>query len=243
MRLIYPGAGGGEVTDERLAELYGPIGGERPLLRINFVASTDGAATLDGRSGGLSNEADTQVFQLLRDVCDVVLVGAGTVRAESYEGTQVAADRQSWREAHGLPPQPRLAVVSSALDLAPSHRIFSQARPILITHAGSPADKRAELSAVADLIVTGVSTVDLTDAVRQLRELGLRHILCEGGPLLHGALQAEDLVDELCLTISPMSAGPGAPRITEGAATFPRQLSLAHALEADGMLILRYTRA
>jgi riboflavin biosynthesis pyrimidine reductase len=220
--------------------LYGPVGGA--LLRMNFVASTDGAAALDGRSGGLSGEPDKRVFKLQRNICDVVLVGAGTVRAESYDGMPMSPERRAWREAHGLPPRPVLAVVSAALDLSPSDRVFARTRPILVTHAGSPTGRRAELSAVADIIVAGQSTVDLTDAVRQLHDRGLRHILCEGGPLLHGALQAADLVDELCLTISPISAGPGAPRIAEGAPASPRQLSLAHVLEEDGMLLLRYTR-
>jgi riboflavin biosynthesis pyrimidine reductase len=241
MRQIYPLVVD-DVTDQRLAELYGPVGNVRPLLRMNFVASADGAATLDGRSEGLSAQPDKRVFKIQRDVCDVVLVGAGTVRAESYRGMPMSAQRRAWREEHGLPPRPALAVVSAALNLSPSHQIFDGLRPILVTHAGSPADKRAELSAVADIIVAGVSTVDLTDAVRQLHHRGLRHILCEGGPRLYGSLQAADLVDELCLTISPLSAGPGAPRVTEGAPTDPRQLTLAHVLEEDGMLLLRYTR-
>lgn len=239
MRQIYPPASG-ELTDERLLELYGPVGGA--LLRMNFVASADGAAALDGVSGGLSGEPDKRVFKLQRDVCDVVLVGAGTVRAESYDGMPMSALRRAWREEHGLPPRPALAVVSAALDLSPGDRVFAGTRPILVTHAGSSADRRAELSAVADVIVAGESTVDLAAAVRQLHDRGLRHILCEGGPRLHGSLQAADLVDELCLTISPLTVGPGASRITDGPPTLHRQLSLAHVLEEDGMLLLRYTR-
>ena len=57
---------------------------ERPALRVNFVASADGAATLDGRSGGLGNANDQHILGLLRQLADVLVVGAGTLRAEGY---------------------------------------------------------------------------------------------------------------------------------------------------------------
>lgn len=56
-----------------------------PWLRVNFVSTVDGSAQgPDGRSGTINNEVDRDLFQALRRSCDVILVGAGTARAEHY---------------------------------------------------------------------------------------------------------------------------------------------------------------
>jgi riboflavin biosynthesis pyrimidine reductase len=90
--------------------------------------------------------------------------------------------------------------------------------------------------------VHGEREVDLAAGLAQLRAGGMAHVLCEGGPHLFGALTAADLVDEVCLTVSPMLAGPGAGRITAGPASDLRGLALATALVDDGTLLLRYER-
>ncbi len=82
--------------------------------------------------------------------------------------------------------------------------------------------------------------VDLTALLRSLREEGVRALLCEGGPTLHGALQAAGLVDELFLTIAPKLTGSGAPNILEGALSEVSELELAWLLEQDGELFARY---
>ncbi len=108
-----------------------------PHLRVNFIASLDGAATHDGVSGPLNNPDDKQVFDTLRMLSDVVLVGAGTVRKEGYGAMRLDDDAATWRLAHGLPAHPRFAIVSSRLDLDPASPIFTDApvRPIVVTHA------------------------------------------------------------------------------------------------------------
>jgi riboflavin biosynthesis pyrimidine reductase len=65
-------------------------------------------------------------------------------------------------------------------------------------------------------------------------------VLCEGGPHLLGELAAAGLLDELCLTISPLLAGPGPFRITAGAPFPARPMTLAHVVEADDFLFCRY---
>jgi riboflavin biosynthesis pyrimidine reductase len=112
----------------------------------------------------------------------------------------------------------------------------------VLTCSGAPADRRAALEPVADVIAVGDATVDVRAAVAALRERGLGQLLCEGGPHLFGALTAADLVDELCLTLSPLLAGPGAGRITAGSASSVRRMALRSVLTADGMLLLRYAR-
>jgi riboflavin biosynthesis pyrimidine reductase len=82
--------------------------------------------------------------------------------------------------------------------------------------------------------------VDLANLLQSLREEGIRALLCEGGPTLHGALQAEGLVDELFLTIAPKLSGGKAPRIVEGSLPEIAELELAWLLEHEGELFARY---
>src|SRR5207237_7180822 len=112
------------------------------------------------------------------------------------------------------------------------------ARTIVITTASAPADRRDQVARHADVIVAGQDTVDLAAAVDALAERGHRRMLAEGGPHLLAQLAEADLLDELCLTIGPLVAGPGAPRIMAGAPDTgpitPLPLTLAHVPEDDG---------
>jgi riboflavin biosynthesis pyrimidine reductase len=228
------------LDDSGLAALYSAEG---PVVRVNFVASVDGAVELDGFSEGLSGAPDKRIFGLLRMLCDALLVGAGTLRDEGYRPVGLSAERRSWRGAHGLDPYPTPVVVSARLDLDPATDFFAKApvRPLVLTPEKGPAAP-AGLDDVAEVVRIGDTEVDLPAALVLLRERGLAQILCEGGPRLFGSLIAADAVDELCLTVSPLLAGPGAGRIVLGAPTPPRRLTLRHALEADGALLLRYVR-
>lgn len=230
------------LDDRELAQLYGR--GDAPWLRVNFVSSLDGAVELDGHSAGLSGGPDKRVFGILRMLCDALVVGAGTLRQEGYRGLRLDPARRSWRREHGLVEYPTLVVVSASLDLDPGQPAFADApvRPLVLTHRR--AVPPAGLTAVADLLRYGDTEVDLVAGLAELRRRGLRHLLCEGGPQLFGALTGADLVDELCLTVSPLLAGPGADRITTGAPCPPRRMVLRHVLCAeDGTLLLRHTRA
>lgn len=230
-----------------LVEAYAwPPLGERSILRVNFVTSLDGSATYVGHAGGLSSPEDQHLLGLLRRLADVVLVGAGTVRIEGYGSLGIDAAAQEWRVANGLSPHPPLAIVSHSLDLPPSHHALTRlpARSIVITHASADPDRLAAIAEVADVLVCGTRAVDLPLALAGLAERGLRRIVSEGGPRLLGTLLAEDLVDELCLTLSPrLVAGPGTRIVTGPALDAPRRMSLVHALSTDdGELFLRYAR-
>jgi riboflavin biosynthesis pyrimidine reductase len=231
-----------ELSDDDLLTLYP----RRTGVRASFVASADGAVSVDGLSAGLSSGADKRVFRLLRMVCDAVLVGAGTLRAEAYRPITLDETRRAWRVAHGLPPAPHLVVVSASLDLDPAQPALAQApvRPIIVTSAR--VDTAAHpLSAVADLLPSGTPTspLDLPHALATLAAEGLAGLLCEGGPRLFGALTGAGLVDEVCLTVAPLLAGAGAGRITAGEPGPARRMRLAHALTSDDALLLRYLKA
>jgi riboflavin biosynthesis pyrimidine reductase len=239
LRQLFPVA----ADDPDLVELYAYPDGQ--WLRANMVASADGAATLEGLTRALSSDTDRRVFALLRTLCDVILVGASTVREEKYKP---ARTRELWSHLRdGRPPTPPIAVVSRRLDLDPDSPLISaapeHARTIVITVARAPADRRAALARHADVIVAGDETVDPKAAVSALADRGHRRMLAEGGPRLLAHLLEAGLLDELCLTISPLLAGPGASRIVAGphAATPPRPLTLAHVLEDEGFLLTRYT--
>jgi riboflavin biosynthesis pyrimidine reductase len=241
MRQLFPSY---EDSEADLTGLYAYPDGQ--WLRANMVSSADGAAILEGATAGLSSAADRRLFALLRTLADVIVAGSATVRAEKYRPVR---QHELWRDLRlGRPPTPPIAVVSARLDLDPaSHLIASappHARTIILTTAQSPPDRRAVLARHADVIVAGQEAVDLKAAVDALTDRGYRRMLAEGGPHLLAGLVAAGLLDELCLTIGPLLAGPGASRIVAGALlpVSPIPLTLALLLEDDGFLFCRYTR-
>ena len=243
MQLIWPPPAT-PLDDDALRDLYAPDR-SRPGLRVNFVTSLDGAVEVDGYSRGLSSRADQQVLGLLRQHCDALIVGAGTLRHEGYGAIRLDPARRSWRREQGLAEVPTLVVVTAALDLDPAQGAFADApvRPVVLTHAAAPAERRAALEAVADVLVCGPEEVDLAAGIAALHERGLRQLLCEGGAHLFGSLLAANVVDELLLSVSPLLAGPGADRIVAGSPhDEPLGMRPIHIVEADGMLLTRYTR-
>lgn len=194
-------------------------------LRVNFVLSLDGAiAGRDGLSKSLADDVDRQVFRIAREACDVVLVGAGTLRTEDYS------------------PSPRpLAIVSRRLTLSPTLRVFAErgpehVRPMIMTSEQAIASAPPWLADAAELLPCGASTVDLSTAVAHLTARGLHSILCEGGPALFSDLLDLDLVDELILTVVPRLLGA-----SERLATLPTGLRLhaVQVLEERGTVLLQ----
>ena len=227
-----------DLDDAALAAHYAwPEARAVPVVRVNFVASLDGAVTVDGRSGGLGNAADRKVFHLLRELAEVVLVGAGTV-----------ARRELQRRA-AEHPRPRHPAAGRGRDGDGGPR---PGEPAVHRHRGAAADpdggvraadRRAALAeAGGDVVVLPRLTPDVL--LGELARRGLDRVLCEGGPSLLGTLQAADAVDELCLTVAPVLVGGEAGRIARGPAGIaPRRMALVGALQADDALLLRYRRS
>jgi riboflavin biosynthesis pyrimidine reductase len=212
-------------------------------LRLNMVASADGAAWMKGLSAGLSGQGDRRIFGVLRGLADVVLAGASTVRTEGYGP---ARPRESWTVLReGRTPAPPVAVVTRRLDLDLGGPLFTEAepyaRPIVITTESAPQDRLEEAAKNADVVIAGEERVGMLTAVRELRARGLGRILCEGGPRLNAQLAGAELVDEVSLTISPLLLGGDAARILNGVAS-QTSLVLAQVLEEDGFLFCRYVR-
>jgi riboflavin biosynthesis pyrimidine reductase len=207
-------------------EAYGVPAGTT-WLRANMVSSADGAITgPDHRSAGVSSPADRYVFGALRRQADAILVGAGTARTEGYRPARVP-----------------IALVSARLELDLGSPLLSQADPrtIVYTATSAGAERIEATSQVADVVICGEALVDLGVAVADLRRRGYQRVLCEGGPTLLGSVLGQGLLDELCLTISPVLVGGTIARIIAGT-PLPGlvDLELAHLLEADGSLFARY---
>ena len=222
-----------------------PAPTDRPWVLVNMVASIDGAIEVEGRSGGLSSPADKAMFHALRQLPDVIMAGAGTVRVENYGPVQLDADAQARRVARGQQAIPRLAVVSGRAHLDPASRLFSDPtqRPIVITTTTAPSDAVNKLRDVADIIITGSKTVDLRAAFAELRKQELKTLLCEGGPTLNNQLLRDDLVDEWCQTIAPvLTGGTAAQDSNSSSPQDARSLHLARVIVEDDVLLLRYAR-
>lgn len=215
-------------------------------LRVNFVSAVDGAAQADGRSEGLQTKGDNRVFAALRDLADVVVAGAGTVTIEGYRAVRVSPERAEVRRAHGMRDVLPTAVISRSLRLDPDSALFpesrSDARTIVLTCEAAPADRRAALEKVADVAICGGELVEAALAKAALQERGLTRILSEGGPIAFGYLLEGEVVDELCLSLTPILVGPGPTRITAGPTLWeqPVGMQLAGLLEEDDALFLRY---
>jgi riboflavin biosynthesis pyrimidine reductase len=224
MRRLLPDPGPTTVAEQ--LEGYRPweeAGEERPLVGMNFVATVDGRATIEGRSGPIGSDADTEMLVGLRTRFEAVMIGAGTMRVERYG-----------------PMKPLVVLVSGRLDLPWDAPLFGEGGEVLIFTAAEtePPDTPASVE-----VVRHEGAVDLTEAMRHLRrERGIRALLSEGGPHLHEQMQADGLVDDLFLTIAPKLSGGEAPRIVEGPLPGVVDLELAWLLEEDGELFARYRR-
>lgn len=226
-------------TPAELERLYAYPEVDRPWVRTDFVATLDGAAwTSSGTSGDLGGDIDHEVFGLMRSLCDVVVVGAGTARTEGYKPLTEDSVDQDVRGRYGLAPVPRLVLVTGSLDVGDRLRVPGVA---VLTSGSSDPDRRAALESDGlEVLVHGEGSIDWDAALTDFAERGWNRVLCEGGPSLHGDLAAADLVDEVCLTIAPVLAVGDAQRIAHGDQPVDRPARLAHALDVDGTLVTRW---
>jgi riboflavin biosynthesis pyrimidine reductase len=209
-----------------------------------MIASLDGAASSGGLSGALAGPPDKVVFHALRALADVILVGAGTMRAEKYRPARLDETTRRQRVSAGLAPVPPIAVLTSACRLDWTLPFFTEAeaRPLIITTEAAAESDRSAAAKVADVIIAGGARVDLGRALDALGELAFTNVLAEGGPMILGQLVAAGLLNELCLTLSPALAGGDAGRILDGAVLGEIvRGALVHVLESSGYLFLRYT--
>lgn len=252
MQLLFPDSHRAEVD---LHRHYAAGWLEDGGVRVNFISSADGAASANGLSRQLQTPGDNAVFAALRDLADVIMVGASTAAAEGYRPSVPGVTRQQRRAALGLPAAPAIAVLSGSLSIELDAPLYTEARlapTIVVTGSSAPVARRNDIIDLAGtdtrlqlLEVPSAATggVDFAAAVAALRELGYTRILCEGGPRVFAAGVAADAVDELCLSYSPTLVGPAGPRIVGGDGwqeRGPAGLELIGLLTEDSALFARY---
>lgn len=235
----------GPTTVEEQLDSYRPweeARGNRPFVATNFAVTVDGRATIDGVSGPIGSDADTEMLARLRTRFDAVMIGAGTMRAENYGRPVGNQEQREHRERLGLSNDPLMVIVSGRLDLPWDAPLFTEGAGRVLIITSSETEPPETATPLRVLRHDGL--VDLDSALQHLREeRGVRALLCEGGPHLHGELWAAGLVDELFLTTAPKLTGGDAPRIVEGLnAPLAEELELAWLLEQDGELFARYRR-
>lgn len=195
----------------------------RPAIGLCMVMSIDGSTVVEGKSTLLSNPADRDVLVALRSAADTIVVGAGTVREEMYETPS----------KKGL----RVGIVTRTGKMNLNTNLFKSGAGFLIM----PQDAKAPDSDFKiEIVRAGIGSVDLPAAMKQLPG---SFIQLEGGALLNASMFAANLVDEINLTISPMVTGADSPRLANGAPALHSDYEVAHILEDNGFLFIRYIRA
>ena len=239
-----------DLDGAELPELYGyPAQLNRTWLRANFIASLDGGATVGGVSGRLGGPGDRAVFNLLRELADVILVGAGTVRAEGYSGARPRVAQRQRRQACGQSEVPQLAIVTRSGRVDREMPVFTRTEvPPLVLTCGAATDQTqrglAGLAEVVDCSGDDPAQVDEAAVLTTLADRGLFRVLTEGGPTLFGSFVARDMLDELCLTIAPSLVGGQGARIAAGSGQVLTGMRPAHILtDDDGYLYTRYVKA
>ena len=216
---------------------------DRPWVMMCMITTVDGSVSVNGRSGPLGGPADWAVLSALRGCADAIVVGAGTARTEDYGPPSLEAQVRERRLGRGQEALPLLAVVSTRGVLDPAARLFGGPEPPrLYLAATAPPERRAALATVAEVRTAGEAAVEAEAVVADLAAEGRTLILLEGGPQLNASFASADLIDEFCITRSPLLA-PGGPGLIEGdALPAARDLRLDRLLVADGMVFARYLR-
>jgi riboflavin biosynthesis pyrimidine reductase len=245
---------GRDVGDDELPRLYDypadyPADRGGIWLRANFITSIDGGATAEGTTAAMASPGDKLIFNLLRELADVVMVGAGTVRIESYSGAHASAAQRQRRQARGQSEVPQLVIVTKSGQLDRDLGVFTRTEvaPLVLTctTAADPTRRRlSDLAEVVDCSSDDPAEVDEARVLSALAARGFRRILTEGGPMLFGAFVQRGMLDELCLTIAPYLVGGLARRIATGPGQLLTEMRCAHVLTDDaGFLYTRYVRA
>ena len=240
VRRLLPDPAATTIADEVAAyDLVGGAHSDRPYTVTNFALTVDGRATISGRSGPIGTETDTAMLVGLRKRVDALMIGAGTMRAERYGRIFASAETRGKREREGLPADPLMVIVSARLALPWDADLFTDGGGRVLIFTSSDAEVPETATPVR--VVRHEGQVNLVEAMRYLRtERGIRALLCEGGPHLHGQLLTAGLVDELFITTAPKLAGGAGPGRAEGLPEAVRELELVSLLADGGELFHRY---
>lgn len=231
-----------EALDELYLDLDVPAGRERPYVVLGMVTSVDGAVAVAGRTADLGGPADALAYSRLREVCDVILVGAATAREENYGPPRTRPGGAQRRRARGLAERAVLAVVTASGRLDPQARLFADPtrRPVVVAPRAARGGPLHDLGDRAEILEAGDDSVDFADMLARFAARGWRRVLCEGGPTINSLLLAEGLVDELFVTFAPVLVGGAAAGIAGVEPGGPHRLELMELRHHASELVARY---
>ncbi len=237
---LYPDRAEGLTAVDVASDLPGPVPDGRPFMCLNMIATADGRATVKGRAGTIANQADYELFHATRARMDGILVGAETIRVESYGRAINSAEARERREREGKPADIVTVVASRSVSL-PSDVGLLKAKENVVVMLTPSADGTLPDGAAAT--VRYLRDADVVEGVRRLRaEHGIDAVVCEGGPNLNATLLPAGVVDELHLVYAPKLAGGQDPLTILGGGTLdpPIELELVTLHESGGYLFSRY---
>jgi riboflavin biosynthesis pyrimidine reductase len=237
---LYPDRAEGLSPVDVAADLPGPVPDDRPFVCLNMIATADGRATIKGRAGHIANAADYELFHATRARMDGIMVGAETIRVESYGRAINSAEARERREREGLPADIATVLVTRSVSLPADVGLLKAAENTVIVL--TPSDD-GELPAEAAATVHYLREPDMAEGLRRLRrEHGLRALVCEGGPYLNATLLPAGLIDELHVVFAPKLAGGRDPLTILGGDELdpPIDLELITLHESGGYLFCRY---
>jgi riboflavin-specific deaminase-like protein len=244
-RELFPRPEDVEIEDYvRSFDLRGRASEHRPYVVANFVSSLDGRSSVTGISGGLSDAGDRAMFWALRGTADAILVGTGTLEAESYGRMIKDPALRARRREQGLRPEPLACILTRSGRLPLDIPLFSEPEAHVIVFTGDEVEL-GDSSAWVEVVRLPPAELDFAHALSHLAsEYEVRALLCEGGPSVLSALLREDVLDELCLTLAPKLLGGGTATAITAGPELPEfaQARLAGVIERQGTLFLRYQR-
>lgn len=215
-------------------------------VRVNMATSLDGKIAPASREKiRMGSDADIGRMEALRAWADVIVIGAGTVRAEDPPMGLKEPRNVASREAEGRPANPAVAVVSGSLRFAPGRLFRSDARSLVITTSDAPRPA-PELAEAAEIWRLGEGSVDIAALVERFYAEGMDRILVEGGGALAAAFFQADLVDEIYVTVTPwLLGGHDAPALATATEAFdpPIRFDLVLVEAGPEELFLTYRRA
>ena len=204
---------------------------DRPYVILNIVSSADGRIVVEDTERGLGSPQDQRLMRELRLHADVVLNGAGTLRASGTSSRLGDPVLEDARVARGLPRTPIAAVLSRSGDL-PLERAFFTARDfeaIVYLSTAAPDARARAIEATGRCVVRLPAGDEVRTMLEHMRrELGARLLLVEGGPTINGQLFDLGSVDEFFLTIGGVIVNGNRVKTAVESARYPSSEALTH---------------
>ena len=194
-----------------------PPSGDLPAMNLVFVQSRDGNTVTDDPSTLGGGEADKHLIYegLSRVAADAVLAGARTIRGGDLVLSVWRPELVALRAAMDLPRHP-VQVVATLRGLALDEGLMFNvpALRVIVITAARGADAMSDALNARPWISTIVmdDPLDLPNACRELRRLGVVRVSCIGGRTIAAPLVDAGLVQDVYLTTGTNAGGePGTP--------------------------------